>query len=1103
MRHSIKYFVLGLFAIFFANFAQAQVTTSSLGGRIVDESGNAVIGAAVIAVHEPSGTTYGATTNLDGRYTIQGMRTGGPYKIEFSSLGYRTLVFKNITLNLGELYSLDAKLNESTENLSESIVVATPKSKFHGEKTGAATNISGKQLQSLPTVSRSISDITKLSPYGGGNMSFGGSDGRSTNFTVDGANFNNNFGLSSGLPGGGSPISLDAIEEMQVVIAPYDVRQTNFIGGGVNAITKSGTNTFKASAYVYHRNENMRGNRINNVELSERGIERTTTYGFTLGGPIIKNKLFFFINYEQAKVPKVVNRWRPSADGKADKDKFISRTTEEDMKKVADYLKKEYNYDPGSYTDYPAEDGSKKILARIDWNITRNHHLALRYNYTLNRGWRPVNGSSMDVSPRLPYDRLSEYSMAFSNSMYSVDNKVHSFTFDLNSRLSEKLSNQLLVTFSKIDDIRGSNSSPFPFVDIMAGMKDGKQILEPYMSFGYELFTWNNGVHNNVFTVKDDITYYLNKHKITAGFSFEYQMADNSYMRGGSGYYRYSSLDDFLDKKAPETVAITYGYGGEKNPAARVSFNQIGAYIQDDWNVSDRLKINAGLRFDTIVFKNSDLMTNNAIKSLDFAGRHVDTGRWPATSLQISPRFGFTWDVLGDKSLKVRGGTGLFAGRLPLVYFTNMPTNSGMVQLAKVGLGTEYESGGFVKKTHEGLSQFAGGLITSPEEIVKKLNSIDSKKFPLEISPDDGVIPGSIDGVSPTFKMPQVWKSSIAVDYAFPTSFPLSITGEFIFNKNINNTIMKDWNISDNSGWARYNGPDRRHIYPDNYRETYYMNNGKKAYPTTYILENTSKGYGYIANVTINAEPVKNLYLMAAYTHTVSKEMTGMPGNNASSVFQGLPTVEGPNFAVLQNSEYAIPHRFIASVSYKDKSNNSFSLFYTGSKGGAAYSYIYSSDLNNDGNINDLIYIPKTADEIKFVTNEDRDNFWAFVNQDEYLRTHKGQYAEAYSVYSPMTHQFDLRYAHDFKLKLGKTVNTLQLSFDLMNVGNLLNSSWGVYKTFSKGANGGKLLSLSKVDETGEPVYKSNVKAGVPTWDYSYSVGGCWYLQVGLKYMFN
>ena len=1092
MKQTLKHFVAAFVAMFAVVSAFAQVTTSSLGGRVVDSADQAVAGVAVIATHEPSGSVYHAITNENGRYAIQGMRSGGPYKVEFSCLGYQTVINTDVTLQLAEQYGLNAAMAEDKEMLSEALVIAQAASKFAGVKMGSSTNISNTQIESLPTISRSIEDMGRLSPYGGNGMNFAGMDGRSTNFTVDGANFNNNFGLSEDLPGGGSPISIDAIEEVQVVISPYDVRQSNFIGGGMNAVTKSGTNTLKGSAYTYHRNENMRGNDVAGINLGKREPESQTTYGATIGGPIIKNKLFFFVNFEYTKTPTVVNRWRPSKDGVANSDLYISRTTEEDMRLVKEHLMSNYGYDTGSFLDYPADESNTKFLARIDWNINDNHNLAIRYNSTLNRGWNNTNASSSNCTQRTTEGRLSRFSMAFANSMYSMDNKVNSISFDLNSRLSDNLSNQFLVTYTQSDDIRGTNSEKFPFIDIL----DGTGTITPYMSAGYELFTWNNGVHNTTMTIKDDLTYYYGDHKITAGLSFEYQMADNAYMRNGTGYYRYNSLDDFFKGAAPETVAITYGYQNSDdpaNPAARVRFNQYGLYAQDEYSPYENFTMTYGVRFDAIAFNNHDVMRNNAIYEVDYNGRHIDTGAWPTTKVQVSPRFGFSWDVFGDKKFKVRGGTGLFAGRLPLVFFTNMPTNSGMVQNV-AAISTSYKDGVGTPSPH--LAAFAGGLITDTQKLVEKLNSLDPKTFPLEISPEDGVLPSSIQAVDPDFKMPQIWKTSIAFDWQLPTSFPFTLTGEYTYNKTINGVNMSNWNISDYTGWATYKGSDNRVIYPANYKYTS---------TDAYVLTNTSKGYGYTANVMVNMEPVEDLNITASYTHTVSKELTGMPGSNAESAFTYTPTINGPNFAPLHNSEYATPDRFFTSVSYKDKSNNSFSIFYEAWRGGSKYTYMYDNDFNGDNYNYDVMYIPKDKNDIKFASQDDADRYWAFAEKDPYLSAHKGEYAEAYSVYSPWVHRIDFRYSHDFKVKTGKSTNILQLNFDFKNIANLFNSSWGVSKYMNPVLKSGRILSLDHVDEAGYPVFKTNsaVKPGVDTWVYQSGIGQCWSLQVGIKYMFN
>ena len=1113
--------------------ALAQVTTSSMSGKVTLEgTGEEIIGATVVAVHEPSGTRYNAVTNIIGMFTIQGMRTGGPYAVTVSYIGHQTKTFRGIQLQLAETYNLPVTLSENTTDLAEIVITGTA-SKFSQEKTGASTNITSAQITNLPTVSRSITDVTRLSPYGGNGMSFAGSDGRLANFTVDGSNFNNNFGLSSNLPGGGNPISIDAIEEMQVVISPYDVRQTNFIGGGVHAITKSGTNTFKGSAYVYHQNENLRGDAIEREQLAgARDKDSRTTYGLTLGGPIIKNKLFFFVNAEMVKTPTVVNRWRGSDDGEADADAFISRTKLSDLEAVSNYMQQKYGYNTGSWTSFPADENNYKLLARLDWNITDQHHLALRYNYTKNRYWQNPNATSMDGGTRMATARVSQKSFSFANSMYGMDNLVHSFSVDLNSRLTDNLSNQFLATLSKLDDIRASNSSEFPFIDITMTDADGNK--DNYMALGYELFTWNNAVHNTIWNLRDDVTWYYGNHKIMGGLSFEHQMADNQYMRNGTGYYRYNSVDDFINGATPEVVCLTYGYGSETKPAARVQFNKAGIYAQDEWNITKNFKLTYGLRLDGLFFNNGDLITNNAILALTYYDnkgneRHIDTGKWPNSNLIVQPRLGFNWDVLGNKVLKVRGGTGLFSGRLPLVFFTNMPTNGGLVQY-QAQLNANTKIGGMVKDPNTGemvykpnrgfenytgayttdangnrfidMSQFAGGLVTENGQasINALRNKLISMGYPENVTSDMGTVPSAVNGVDPKFKMPMVWKTSLAVDYSIPVSFPLSVTVEGIFNKNINAASISDWSIPSVGGYARFNGADNRPIYPAGYRT------GTKAF----VLENTSRGYGWIGNITLNAEPTDWLSLMAAYTHTVQKEVTGMPGSAAESAFTYVPTIEGPNNIKLHNSQYVTPDRFILSATGHDKSGNHYGLIYETWRGGYNYSYMMANDMNGDGYNYDALYIPTDEQvanrEFRFVSEGDKTRFMDYVHNNDYLKNHQGEYAEAYSLYNPWVHRIDLSYKHDFSLNVCGAKHTLQLLLDVKNVLNFFNSSWGVSKYLNPEIGSDpRILKYEGVDAQGYATFStpSSIHGDTKTFVPNKAIGQCWNASIGIKYIFN
>ena len=1111
-----RFFLLMSILLMSVTSMMAQVTTSSLSGRVTMKgTDETVIGATVQAVHEPSGTRYAAVTNIDGLFNIQGMRTGGPYSVTVSYIGYQSVTVKGITLQLAETSKVNVELSEDANELTE-VIVSGRASKFSVEKTGAATNITNAQITNLPTVSRSITDVTRLSPYGGNGMSFVGADGRTANFTIDGANFNNNFGLSDKLPGGGNPVSLDAIEELQVVISPYDVRQTNFIGGGVNAITKSGTNTFRGSAYIYHRNENLRGDVVDKVSLpTAREKDRQTTYGVSLGGPIIKNKLFFFVNGEMIKTPTISSPWRGSKNGVADVAQNISRTTLADLETISNFVKNKYGYNTGSWTSFPADESNYKLLARLDWNVTDKHHLALRYNYTKNTIWNAPNATSMDGGTRMAGARMSQYSMAFANSMYSMDNLVHSFSIDLNSRLTDNLSNQFLATYSKLDDVRGTNSSEFPFIDILDGGDNN------YMALGYELFTWNNAVHNTIWNVKDDVTYYMGKHKIMAGITFEHQMADNQYMRNGTGYYRYNTMDDFMNGAAPEIVCLTYGYDGESKPAARVQFNRAGIYGQDDWNVTENFKLTYGLRIDGLFFNNTDLMTNKAIYDLDYSGRHIDTGKWPDTSITFSPRVGFTYDVFGDKSLKIRGGSGFFSGRLPLVFFTNMPTNGGLVQYQaqlngktkvwdgksnSATKGFENYSGAYTTDANGNrfidMNQFAGGLVTENGQatVAALQNKLFSLGYPSHVTPEMGTVPSSISAVDPNFKMPQVWKTSLAIDYQIPVSFPFTATIEGIFNKKIHDNCISDWAIPSVGGFARFNGVDNRPIFPAGFRT------GTKAF----ILENTSKGYGWTANVTLTAQPFEWLNLMAAYTHTVSKEVTGMPGSAAESAFTYVPTVEGPNNIKLHNSQYVTPNRFVANATIHDKSGNHYSFIYETWQGGYNYSYMMVNDMNSDGYNYDAIYIPTDGQvankEFRFVSDDDAQRFMDFVHKDGYLKNHQGEYAEPYSVYSPWVHRIDFAYKHDFKVNAGNTTHKLQLSLDIKNVLNLFNSSWGVAKFLNSDiGTEARILKYEGVDADGYATFSTPkaISGSTKTWSPNHAVGQCWYASIGIRYIFN
>ena len=1085
----------------------AQVTTSSISGKIVDEKGP-LPGATVIATHIPSGSSYFTISNSEGRYTMQGMRVGGPYTIEVRYVGYATSKSENVTLKLGETYRADFTLDSKANELGEIVVSGEAEKPVYNS---TSTTVNSEEIAVLPTITRSIVDVVKVSPYAN-NMSFAGSDGRSTNFTVDGANFNNNFGLSSNLPGGGTPISVDAIEEVQVVVAPFDVRQSNFVGGGINAITKSGTNQFHGSAYTYYTNQTFRGNRLLGENLGVRPEESTWTYGATVGGPIVKDKLFFFLNAERTEEPSEVIKYRP--------DNASASVLDE----IYDKLKNDYGYDPGSYTDYPGGNNNLKLLARIDWNIDDNNKLMFRFNKTGNTQWNAPNGNSCDDNFRnRAFNRSGENAFPFSNNMYSMRNDVMSFATELNSRFSTQVSNQFIFTYTDINDQRGSNSKLFPHIDIMSGYEDFEATgnFIPFTSFGYELFSYNNGVKNKVFNATDNVTYYTGNHKITAGVNWERQTASNSYMRNGTGYYRFASAEDFLNGEMPLSFALCVGNNGEANPRGEITYNQFGAYAQDDWNITDNFKLNFGVRADAMLFDNSQLMTNNAILEYNMGGNVVNTGKWPTNRVQVSPRIGFNWDVVDG--LTLRGGSGLFQGRLPLVFFTNMPQNAGMIQtlFSKNGfsgsIGQDPEGGYVVNYTDATLAHLQALMKPDGTYITNVNDMVSALGLNTTVTPEDGQLSGDINGVDPNFRMPQIWKSMLGIDWDVPVSFPLTFTVEGMFNKTIYGVRLVDWNlkydmIANAGDNVRFNGPDKRVNYAllvDEEGNSNYTYGSHSAY----VLTNSREGYGYTVNAAVSATPFKNFDIRAAYTHTESKEISGMPGSAATSAYSGLYSIDGPTFVGLQRSQYVIPDKVTASVGYMfpalfDGDGVRINLFYTAFSAGA-YSYFYSNDMNGDGLATDLMYIPNDVNDLKWASVEDMNAFKTFMDNDPYLSTHKGQYAEAYAGRSPWKHLLDARIAKTFKKTYGKTTHCFELSVNAGNVLNMINSSWGLNRYSCYGAFDAYAVTPLKVDriEDNTPVFSMNkIDGEYPTSTYDRynetNTNQCWSLMFGLKYSF-
>lgn len=1105
----MKKFLLSTLVVVLTAFSlYAQVTTSSLTGTVRDAK-ESLIGATIKAIHTPTGTSYGASTGSNGKFTIPNMRTGGPYTIEITYIGYQKQSISEVNLKLGEPFDLNIVLNETGAELRE-VVITADRSKLNGNKTGAGTNISTQQINTMPTITRSISDLTRLTPQANGN-SFGGRDGRFNNVQIDGANFNNGFGLNSNpLPGGNSqPISLDAIEELQVNIAPYDVKQGGFTGAGINAVTRSGTNQFSGSAYTFFRNENLVGYKVNGNDLPTPNSTSSKTLGFRLGGPIIKNKLFFFVNAETVKNegtnPFAVNLWRPSDNGISNPSSNIARTRRTDLDAIKSHLINKWGYDPGTYEGYANDNGnsSTSFFGRIDWNINKNHRLAVRYSEVKGEAGSLVNGSS-GPSPRSSVNRVSDQSMAFSNTMYKTENIVKSVTTELNSRFSAKLSNQFLATYSRIQDTRKSPSDIFPMVDIW----DGTGASSNYMSFGYELFTFGNDVLNNNYNFINNLTYLADKHTITAGLSYESQKFGNQYIRLGTSYYRYASVADFLTTGGPAEVAptmfgLTYPYEGQ-DPYAPIVLGTAGFYVQDKFSVNDKFDLTIGLRADMPVYMN-DLTANSSIDNLNLLdpqgkSKNYTTGSWPKSRLMLSPRIGFNYDVLGDNTLKLRGGTGMFSGRVPFVWLTNMPSNSGVIQ-------NNVEPNGYAS-----VSGWIKDIRFNPDPYYWLNNTPASAQSVFIKNPKAGV-PSSFALVDNDFKMPKVWRTSLGLDYKIPST-DLTLTGDFIYTKDINAAYQFGANRAGAKVKMNYSG-DTRDFFPGG---AGVASNPAVGGNTAVVLTNTDvKGHSLNATVGLSIPSQKGLYGGIYYTYTNAKDVSGNPGSNASSAWLGSPSINNPNEQILYNSQYSTPHRVVGSISYRieyaKKLATTVSLFYSGSHQGR-YSYTTNGDLNRDGINADLLYIPMNASEFNFkaangfTVDQQRAAFDEFINNDKYLSTRRGKYAERNAVLLPWQNRVDVRILQDLFTNIGGRRNTLQFSADVMNFGNMLSSKWGIDQQLN---NAQGLLNITNADitNTGVPTFtmrtvSENGKNVLPTSAFRdvTTTATTWYMQLGLRYSF-
>jgi hypothetical protein len=1037
----------------FLSETNAQITTSTLTGVVKDAKG-ALPGASIKAIHTPTGTAYGVTTNTDGRFTIVNMRPGGPYSIEISYVGYQAEKFSDISLKLGEPYVLNASLSDSGTQLQEVVVAGKRDAVFNSKKVGASTNISKEQLQNLPSLSRSLQDFTRLTPQANGN-SFGGINNRFNGLTIDGAVNNDAFGLgSTGAPGGQAntqPISLDAIQEIQVVLAPFDVTNSNAIGGGVNAVTRSGSNKVEGSAYFFGRNENTTGKSVDGLKTKALPFHNNT-FGLRLGAPIIKDKLFFFVSAERQNVvqPTINNAGDPGS------------ITLAEVQKIASIVKTRYGYDAGSYDAFDTETQNDKIFARLDWNINAKNQLTIRHNYI----------KAYD-------DKLTRNANAFSfgSNLYRFNDVQNNSVLELRSSISNTLSNNLIVGYSRIRDARAAEGALFPQIRI-SGLSNGTATL------GSESSSTANELDQDIFEFTDNFKIIANKHTFTIGTHNEFYKIRNLFINNLAGAYSWGSLAKFENDDKPAASTSTSIVPGETKPAARFGAAQLGFYFQDEIDVVEGFKLIAGLRADVPLIFDTPLA--NPLVASTFPGYKTD--QVPSGQILVSPRISFNWDVTGNRSVQVRGGGGLLTSRAPFVWISNQFGGTGLLTKsvsAAEGTGT------FIPDVNN--QQAAGGVAGTTYEV---------------------------NLITENFRLPQVFRGNLGIDFKLPAGIQGTLEG--LYSKTVNNINYSNLNIkpsvaSINPGLS--GGADKRPLYTN----TGAAGRVNGTFTNVYLLRNTSQGSTYNLTAQLQKSFNMGLYTSIAYTYGKSEDINSGFSSTAGSGFGGAMIVNDPANPPLANSNYDLRHRIVGALNYAIKyganksSATTLSLFYVG-KSGTPFSYYYNGDLNGDnaqssGNTgNDLIYIPRNASEIKLVTIPAGTGTnptpavtpaeqWAaldnYINNDPYLSGRRGQYAERNGARMPWEHQFDARIMQDLGVIFKGSKNSIQLSLDVINVGNLINKDWGRQYTINNTAYA--LVNYSTSNGGG-------FTFRAPSSGHAYGdspFASRWQAQFGVRYNFN
>jgi hypothetical protein len=1091
----MKKSILFLASCMMTIFSFAQITSSTISGIIVNEKNEVMVGASVIATHVPTGTTYKTVTNKTGAFVFPSVRVGGPFTVAASYVGYKSNQVDDLNTNLGVASNIDFVLIANGSKLTDVVVSSNRNGLFSKERTGASQQFTRRDLQNIPiTGARTIDGITKYNANGNGN-SFGAQDSRLNNFTIDGSQFNNSFGLGSSAQAGGrtgaSAISLDALEQLQVNIAPYDIRQSGFTGAGINAVTRSGTNDIEGSYYQTQRDNSSRyvGNKAAGVPVVASKFDEKVS-GFRLGAPIIKNKLFIFGNYETLERTEPGTTWfstgSPNATGTQ-----ISRTTYTDMETLSKFMKDKYGYNTGAWEGYSNANKSNKFLVRLDWNISDKHKLTARYVHHDSEAEINISNSNSAGAGNRTAQQLS---MAFANSGYIIMDNTRSYVLELNSKLSNTLHNSLIIGYDKQIEDRKYRSSLFPTIDILNG-------TTTYASVGFDPFTPGNKLDYNTFHITDNLTKYAGKHTITGGFNFEKYQSNNLFYPASNGVYIFSSLTSFY-AAANESLAnggkpsvtnlptrFQYRYSalpGAVDPMQVLKTTRLDIYGQDEYQASKNLKLTFGLRAAIIDIEPTSL-ENSAVTAMTFAkGEKLNTSTMPKTQILWEPRLGFNMDVFGNKRTQLRGGTGVFTGRPPYVFISNQVGNNGVLT-------------GYIDSDNKGATKY--GFTPNPAQYY---------------TPSTPTLPSTFDlaFTDKNYKFPQVWKTNIAIDQKLP--YGLIGTIEGIYNSNINAVHYYNANLDVPTG--NFAGVDTRSQFARTdagVRVNDNVSNG---------IVLTSKNSTYFNSLTFKLELPYNKGLFGSFAWTTSNAKDFMSaGSIASGSWTSARSINGNNDLSLSNSDFVSPNRLVGVFGYRlEYGKNagggatSISIGYIGNQGNP-FSYTISGDMNGDRvNGNELIFVPQSASSVKFLPlvvgtrtyteAEQQAAFGAYINQDDYLKSRVGKYAERNAVFINMLHRFDLSIVQDIYVNVKGKRNTIQIRADILNFGNMLNDKWGV----SERATNPSVLAFQSV-VANEPTYKLATEKFADgttgliknTFSKNASVFDVWTAQLGIRYIFG